>query len=313
MLIFATEGVMGSHCRKAALACSLVAVLALVPSRAAHAQGTGGPSSSDSRVGYIDDAIPGNVLRQRFDAAYDSNRATRAEFFYARSGPQGPGLPRPEPNVDYQELSTYLETAFSPRFSAFVEVPERFLNPDVNRNAAGLGDLNAGFKYALLYDEDLVTTFQFRTYAPTGDAARGLGTHHVSLEPALLFYKRLDDRSALEGELRYWVPIDGTELAGNIIRYGLGWHYDLAHTRNLVFTPVTEVVGWTVLNGKQNVAFPSGLAEVRDASGDTIVNAKLGVRVKLGSWGDVYTGYGRALTGDRWYENIYRLELRLFY
>jgi hypothetical protein len=28
---------------------------------------------------------------------------------------------------------------------------------------------------------------------------------------------------------------------------------------------------------------------------------------------DIYTGYGRPLTGDSWYEDIYRFELRYFY
>ena len=32
-----------------------------------------------------------------------------------------------------------------------------------------------------------------------------------------------------------------------------------------------------------------------------------------GDFGDLYTGYGRPITGDRWYENIYRLEFRLFF
>src|SRR5437899_1233187 len=35
--------------------------------------------SSTSNVGYIDDAIPGNQLRLRMEAAYDINRSDRAE------------------------------------------------------------------------------------------------------------------------------------------------------------------------------------------------------------------------------------------
>ena len=31
------------------------------------------------------------------------------------------------------------------------------------------------------------------------------------------------------------------------------------------------------------------------------------------SLGDVYAGYGRPLTGDKWYENTFRVEFRLFY
>jgi len=158
-----------------------------------------------------------------------------------------------------------------------------------------------------------VATFQFRTYAPTGDSRRGLGTNHVTLEPALLVFDRLADRLVLESELRLWTPVGGTDFAGEIVRYGIGLHYDLFSTSHCTYTPVAEFVGWTLLDGKETVVPPTGAAFVHDAGGETIVNAKLGLRVKFDDWGDVYTGYGRPLTGDRWYENTFRLEFRLFY
>ncbi|HLJ93858.1 MAG TPA: hypothetical protein VKU02_11785 [Gemmataceae bacterium] len=273
----------------------------------------GGASANNSTVGYIDSALPGNQFRLRFDAAYDFRRPTRAEFFYARSGALSPGLPQPEPRIDYQDLSAYLELAANDRLSGFVELPWRFLNPEVNANANGLSDMNAGFKYAFLCHEDLVATFQFRTYIPTGDAHRGLGNHHVSLEPAFLFYDRLTDRLGLEGEFRYWVPIDGTNFAGDLVRYGLGLHYDVWKSCTMTVSPVAEFVGWTVLDGKESAVTPSGLVAIRDAAGDTIVNVKLGLRLRLDSLGDFYAGYGRSLTGERWYENTFRFEFRLFF
>jgi hypothetical protein len=280
---------------------------------AARAQGTSGPRVSDSSVGYIDSAIPGDVFRFRFDAAYNDRRPTRAEFFYPRGGPAGPGLPEPEPSVDFQELSAYLEWAASDRFSAFVDAPVRFINPELNADHAGFGDLDAGFKFAFFRSEDQVATFQFRTYAPTGDSHRGLGTNHVSLEPALLLYNRLTERFGVESELRLWTPIDGTDFAGEIVRYGIGLHYELFKTSHCTVTPVAEFVGWTLLDGKETVVPPSGAAFIHDAGGETILNAKLGVFVKFGERADVYAGYGRPLTGDRWYENTVRLQFRLFY
>lgn len=279
----------------------------------AHAQGTSGPRVSDSSVGYIDSAIPGDLFRFRFDASYNDRRPTRAEFFYPRGGPVGPGLPEPEPRVDFQELSAYLELAASDRLSAFVNVPVLFINPELNADHAGFSDLDAGFKFAFLQNEDRVATFQFRTYAPTGDAHRGLGTNHVSLEPAFLLYNRLADRLALESELRLWTPIGGTDFEGEIIRYGVGLHYDLVKTSQYTLTPVAEFVGWTLLNGKETVVPPSGVPFIHDAGGETIVNAKLGLFAKLGDRVDLYAGYGRPLTGSRWYENTFRLQFRLFF
>jgi hypothetical protein len=196
------------------------------------------------------------------------------------------------------------------RFSAFVEVPWRFLNPEINADHNGIGDMSAGFKYAFIDDPDFVATFQFRTWAPTGDARRGLGNNHVSLEPELLIWKPLTERCGLEAELRYWVPIGGTDFAGDIIRYGISLHYDLPRFGMVQFSPVATVVGWTVLGGKESGLQPSGLVTVNDAAGDTIVNLKLGVRAGLERCGDLFVGYGRVLTGDRWYENTVRLEWR---
>jgi hypothetical protein len=280
---------------------------------AAPAQGTGGPATRDSSVGYIDSAIPGDQLRLRFDAVSNNPRPNRAEFFYPQGRPGGPGLPLPEPRVDYQELTGYFEAAACERLSAFVELPQRFLQPEVNPNHSGLGDVTAGFKYAFLYGPDLVATFQLRTYVPTGDASRGLGTNHVSLEPSLLVYKPLTDRLVCEGELRNWAPVGGTGFAGDVLRYGIGLHYDLCQARQARIVPVAELIGWTVLGGKETVVQPPVPVTVQGAAGDTILDVKIGVHVKVGTFADFYTGYGRPLTGTRWYDNIYRVEFRLFF
>jgi hypothetical protein len=279
---------------------------------------------ADSQTGYIDSAIPRNQLRFRFDAAYDNNRPDRAEFIYAKcgcfrvagidddaAGPVGRGNRPIETSLDYQDISTYLELAASNNLSGFVEIPVRWVDGENIDNTAGMGDMNIGFKYAFIACPDNYLTFQFRSYFPTGDADRGLGNDHVSLEPALLCYKRLSDRVAVEAELRDWIPVDGSDFAGNIIRYGVGISYQTCWSGCRV-TPVAELVGWTVLDGNATVS-PDGTAaraSIEDASGDTIVNAKLGVRFGIGQ-GDLYVGYGRALTGDVWYEDVARLEYRI--
>ncbi len=277
---------------------------------------------SFSATGYIDSAIPVTMFRLRFDAAYDDNSPDRAEFFYAKCGcfhtPDAHGPARPETRIDYQDISSYLEVAFSDRFSAFAEVPVRFLNPEQNENTAGLADMNAGFKYALIACDDHFLTFQFRTYIPTGASTHGLGTDHVSLEPAILAHERLSERLALDAELRDWIPVGGSDFAGNIVRYGVGLSYLVLNRQNFRVIPVGEIVGWTVLDGMQFSPVDNG-GMPEDASGDTIVNAKVGVRFGFGdlqeagllSRSDLYVGYGRALTGDVWYKDILRVEYRI--
>jgi hypothetical protein len=295
---------------RAGLTASLLLSLSLL-APAARGQVFGRPTTQDSSVGYIDDAIPGDLFRLRFDAADHFRRPTRDEFFYAATRPFGPGLPLPERRIDYQELTAYLEAQATDNLSGFVEVPWRFLEPEVNARHNGLGDLSAGFKWAFWTDPATVASFQLRAYAPTGDSTRGLGNNHVSLEPAFLLFHRLTEQANLEGELRYWVPVGGTDFAGDLIRYGIGANYDLFQVGKAHVIPVVELIGWTALSGKEIIVPPIGMREIKDAAGDSILNVKVGVRVRTGNAGDVYVGYGRALTGNRWYDNDYRVEWRL--
>lgn len=269
----------------------------------------GDTSFAVAAPGYIDFAKPMNVLRLRYDAAYDMNRPDRAEYFYGKCGCFGgnaPGPVLPERSVDAQEASVYLEVAPTERFSVFIDLPFRMINPEVNDNASGIGDVRYGFKYAFVYTDNHIVSLQVRGYAPTGDARRGLGTSHNSIEPTILYTGRFGDNWTVYGQFGEWVPIDGTDFAGNILLYGAGVGYTAYDTGNFKVTPLVEFVGWSVLSGKE--FNPDTLSAV-NAAGDNIVNGKIGVRAG-GARQDVYVGYGRALTGDVWYKDIWRLEYR---
>jgi hypothetical protein len=333
------------------------------------------PIVSNSTVGYIDPAIIRNQIRLRYDAGFNMNRPDRAEFFYATwkelsfhpHGIKGDGVFF-DPNargpvilpgkVDYQELSSYFEYAFNQRFSAFVDVPFRYVdfdnlledNPEAEakRNPKnfpapgsrffpepdngrvdsfphtafdGISDIQIGIKAAILADPDQYLTFQFRTYVPTGNTGRGMGTGHVSLEPALLYYQRLTEQLTIEAQIMDWIPVGGGPGAGNVLIYGVGVGYDVYNCGNLRITPITEFVGWTVLDGfeaffgKVGATDPPGVDlplthGVADATGDTIINAKIGVRTYFGDAHDIYIGYGHVLTGEHWYKEIARVEYR---
>jgi hypothetical protein len=280
-----------------------------------------------SSVGYIDPAIPRTQIRLRYDDVFHDPRPDRAEFLYAKYGfyatpasltiagvppdPNAKGPLGPSRGVNFQDVDTYLEAALDRKLSIFVGFPVRFAHPIDKVPHEGFSDMSAGFKYAFLYQENQVATFQLSTYIPTGESRLWLGNNHVTVEPALLYFRGLSDRLALEGELKDWVPIGGTNFAGNIVNYGLGVSYRLFAWGNFSVNPVAEFVGWTVLNGKESVVFGPRLVQVQEAGGDTIVNAKVGARFWFGSHNDLYVGYGRALTGPVWYKDIFRLEYRL--
>jgi hypothetical protein len=282
-------------------------------SASAPAGGEDRPEVPDSTVGYIDPAIPRNLVRFRVDDARDNITPSRADFFYAHTQPDGRGLPQDESKASYEDLSLYVETLVNNNLSLFAEVPFRFAQFQINGDHQGLGDINFGFKWAFLRGDDTVVSFQFRTYVPTAAQSRGLGTGHSTLEPAFLLYHQLTEQLALEGEFRGWIPLAGTPgVAGSVIRYGLGLHYSVYQDDNWTIGPVVETVGWTFLHGETDVGV--GPSEVEENSaGETIVNIKAGLRVKLNNWGDLYAGYGRAVTGSVLYKDIYRVELRWFY
>jgi hypothetical protein len=269
----------------------------------------GGLVVSNSGVGYIDNAILGDQVWFRFDAAYNATEPARAEFIWPVDGPFGPG-PGPETSVDYQDFSAYAERQLNCRWSVFGELPVRMLNPEIQDNTAGIGDINVGFKRLLCSSCDTVKTLQLRTYVPTADGSRGLGTRHVSLEPAFLFYHRRSDWFAIQGEVRDWFSIGGSDgFAGNVLRYGLGGVYTFNPCDCRPVSAVAEIVGWTVLHGGTAITtLPTTL--FTDAAGDTIVNAKFGLRVSLNDQDSIYAGYGHALTDETWYEDVIRLEFR---
>jgi hypothetical protein len=302
------------------------------PTDAGEGRGVAGGTNAVANIAnYIDGAVPRTQIRFRFDSEYNINLPDRGEFYYPKCGcfgtpdAKGPRLPARRIRSD-QEYATYLEFAPCERFSGFIESPYRALNPDyilqngsdLNVNFSGFSDLNAGFKFAILYEDGQVLTTQVRVYAPTGDGRKGLGTRHTSIEPALLYYQRLAKRLFLETEVRDWVGIGGSDFESNVLRYGVGLSFLAYDSCKFRVFPVAEAVGWTFLGGKEFSPILGG-SGTKSADGDTIVNAKMGLRFGFGdlsqpgflSGSDLGISYGRALTGDFLYKDILRVEYRM--
>lgn len=286
-----------------------------------------------SMVGYIDDAVVSTKLRVRFETGFENDVPDRAEFFYAKCGcyaglPAGhafydPEAPGPGPGaaslLDFQQALVQGEVATSDRLSFFAELPLRWIQPqsfvagtgDPWDNQGGLGDLRAGVKVALVSAVDQVVTLQVRGFLPTGKSENGLGTNHVSVEPALLMYHRLSDRASIESQVGFWAPLGGSDgvpidapdgFSGNVFIYGIGPAVEVYRGPRVRFAPVVELVGWHVLGGFQSVG--------EEAGGTDIVNLKIGARVSWDDAGSFYAGWGRALTDAQWYHDILRFEYR---
>ena len=266
-----------------------------------------------TNVSFLDSAIPFSHFRLRFDSNYGDVRPTRAEYLYPKGGlPFSPGPPRPETRIDGQQLGAYVETALGTSFSIFFQTPLKWVNPQVNPNEVGLGDMDLGLKYAFISNASLTTTFQLRVTMPSRSGP-DLSVYHWSAEPALLLNYRLMDYLTLEGDVRYWASIGGKDFAGDVARYGLGLSWGEHLAQGPWINPVAEVVGWTVVSGKELVVWSPTAFAVKNSGGETIVNGSLGLRMGLGNRLDLYAGYSRALTGDVWYKQTYRVEFRLLF
>lgn len=249
-----------------------------------------------------------------------------ARFFYAACGCLGGGAAGPKPglvaHLNFQRLYMYGEYAPIRRFSAFVEIPIRWIQPQKFApntlpsfgSQAGLSDVSAGFKVAVLSTAKHYLTFQFGATFPSGDSYKGLGTDHYSVEPNVLYFQQISDRLTFEGQLGDTHPIGGDVpgFPGEVFTYGVGPSYTVYKTEQLRLTPVLEIVGWRVIGGKVADADlkAQDLPPVISADGTNIVNLKAGFRTSIGNHNSIYVGYGQALTHEMWYKHLVRLEYR---
>ena len=270
----------------------------------------------DSFTSQIAAAIPRNMLAFSFEAFYDLQQPTRAEYLFAKpSLTNDSAFRRAETRVDYQELNVYGEISCSPvadGLSFFFDVPCRFLNPEVNSNRTGPGNTLWGFKYRFLTTNDFIATFMLRVSEEWG-SSDFVDNNHWSVEPGLLAAWRVTDKILVEGEFRSWNPIGGSDFAGSFLRYGLGVSYGQRASEGFWYMPVLETVGWSILSGKTMIASSPTSFVIEDARGQTIINAYLGLRAGYGQYVDFYVGYGRCFTGDAWQRDSWRIEMRLIF
>ena len=266
---------------------------------------------------YTPSARPVSHTRLRWDYTRFGMFPDRGEYFWARADGNGKG-PKPVnalgiPRVDTHELSQYTETAAGPGFSAYVVTPYRSVNPTFADppSAAGFGDITIGTKGVLFDSELFLLTLQFQTTLPVGNAAKGLGTGHVSLEPSLLFGLRVSPHSYLQGQLAQWIP-----LGGDPTYSGAMLHYHLAYN-HVLWQPISQVqlVGTFEMHGYswQDGGFTDPATGFRNASGSNILQAGPGVRIFYCDKYDFGVGTNFGVTGKNSIGQQMRVEMRVRY
>ncbi len=261
---------------------------------------------------FTDGPRPVTQIRLRAQGVRRLPFPDKAEFFWARS--DGKGKLRPPENVsgerrvEHSDLFIYTEGATG-RAGLFVELDYRHIEPELFGNASGFADMCIGTKTLLLDCELIQFALEFRTFVPTGNFTRGLGTGHVSLEPSLLLGVKLAPHTYFQGQLSYWFPIGGDQFyqgpvyhchaALNQTLYGCG--------RDVQLVGVLEMNGYQILGG--NYTLPGdGTLSAKDVG--NIFSIGPGLRLNICDVIDFGVGSAFSLTEDSIGEQIVRADFR---
>jgi hypothetical protein len=254
---------------------------------------------------------PVTQMRIGYDAARDFLAPDRAEYFWARAdgkgkGP-GPVNGRAVPSLDYNRLLLITEAAAG-KASVIVTTPYMSVEPALGPGGAGFGDISIGAKSVLFDTELFQVGFLFNTYVPSGNFGKGVGTGHVSLEPALLFALKLTNDAYVQAQLSQWIPIGGdTQYQGSIFQSHLALNYVVAR-----IAPDAPIVANVELNtySFQAGAFTGPGLVAQAASGRTYVSFGPGLRAYVTSKFDVGFAASFALSDFALPQQLYRFEVR---
>jgi hypothetical protein len=260
----------------------------------------------------IDISQPFGNISLRSDAVYNLTQPNRAEYFWAKPG-RGPKLP--EQSVSYQDFRIRLEMG-SEAFSLATEYPIRLLNPEVNDNTGGFGDMHLVQKTRMMDGNRWQITQLLRTVLNNGSARKGLGTGHVSMEPGVLARYKYSDLTYWHGQLKLMFPIAGNpNHSGPALTWGLGLSHVYYETDTFAYIPTIEFINTWILDG-QVTNFPPGIPV--DVAGDGIFNLSPGLRIVTDGGGDlglIEFGINTVVSigSDGWYDALLRAELRFVF
>jgi hypothetical protein len=262
----------------------------------------------------LDIAQPMNQTAVRTDLAYGWGLPDRSEALWARTV-TGRGPKLPEASVSYQDIG-YLTEVGTPGFSVRTLVPLRMLNPEINGNTAGMGDMQLLTKTVMFRGGKWTVTQVNDMWFNTGAAGKGLGTGHISIAPGMLATYQWSDLTCLHAQGKFQFPIAGDpQFAGEILHWGFGLSHLLYDSDTLAVIPTVEAVFSSLLTG-QATLYPTGLT--RNVDSETMSTLHLGLRTVHdtgGACGLIEFGVsgGLELGAAGWYDGLVRMEFRVLY
>jgi hypothetical protein len=172
----------------------------------------------------LDTALTSPYMGFRIRSDRGMNAPDRLEYLWGKAG----SGPAPESRVDL--IDTIYRTELGNEKAGFIsEMRMRSLDPTINANTVGFGDMLVGGKLLVYESTCTKVSTIFLTHLNTGPERKGLGRGHVALEPGVLAMRKWNDRTYLFGEWKYHVPLGATPgFSGDIFKTGWGiatiWH-----------------------------------------------------------------------------------------
>ncbi len=267
---------------------------------------------------FTESARPQTQQSIGWDAGRNLTNPDRAEYFWARADGKGAG-PNPanhgnpngllgESSVNYNDLWLYTEAALG-NIGTFVYMPYRSLDGELVGHAAGFSDMQVGTKTLLFDCELLQIAFEFRTFIPIGDAAKGLGTGHVSLEPGLIVGLKLGPETYFQGQVEEWIPIGGDpDYEGALLEYHMSVNQVLCRILpDVPLVGTAELSGWSFQHGLYTDPV---LGPGQRASGGTYIAIGPGLRLFICDKIDFGIGTSFAVTDRHFADQLFRTEFR---
>jgi hypothetical protein len=266
---------------------------------------------------FADYARPRTVTRLRYDNLENLVRPDRNQFWLMQVQPTHSNNRKiTDLRARLQQVYIYQEAA-SERGSFFIEYPYRQLNPSWEPTQAGFGDMNFGIKSLFFDCELLQMTFQFRTYAPTGNSTLNLGTGHFSLDPSILTAIKLGPDTYLQGQYGNWIPLGGnSKLAGGVFYWLTSLNQVLWYvTPTSPLTATLELDGWSFENGGYTSALRPGMTShyVEKGGGVSYFNIGPGLRQSVCDRLDFGGALTWATSSVHWAQPWFRFEVRLLF
>ncbi len=148
------------------------------------------------------------------------------------------------------------EKRFGPRGMIEVKAPlGRRQAPGDGGAKIGIGDLTAGYRYALYHNLDRGNAFSIggEIVLPTGDEDDGFGSGSTKIEPHVSFVQLLPGDAFFQGQVQVDFAVTGSVQDKAIVRNAIGRTFTDGEFGR-AWSPMVEVLAWRELDSGSGVA-----------------------------------------------------------